>query len=54
MTVTLQPYDQQRLNVPLWKDPDPIVNIVSAQETSSIFKIGFAYPNDPIYIGFIK
>ena len=26
----------------LWKDLDPVVNIVSAQETGSILKIGFA------------
>ena len=37
---TLQPSYLQRLPVPLWKDLSP-VNIVSAQETGSILKIGF-------------
>ena len=46
-TVTLQPFDLQRLTVPLWKDLEPIVNIVSAQETSSILRIGYAYSNRP-------
>ena len=40
-TVTLQPFDLQRLAVLLWKDLDPLVNIISAQNTSSFFKIGF-------------
>ena len=39
-TVILQLYDLQGLT--LWKDLDPDVNIVPAQETGSILKIGFA------------
>ena len=41
-TVTLQHFDLQRPTVPLWKDHDPIVNLISAQETDSILKTGFA------------
>ena len=36
------PFDIQRLTIPLLKDLDPVVNIVSAQETDSILKIDFA------------
>ena len=39
---TLQPFDLQILTEPLWKDVDPFVNIVSAQEIGSILNIGFA------------
>ena len=46
-TVTLQPFDLQRLTVPLWKDLDSVVNIFSAQETGSILKIGFDLSNWP-------
>ena len=49
MTVTLQPFDLQRLTVPLWKDLDPFDNIASAQETDSILKIGFALSKWPNY-----
>ena len=38
-----RPFDLQKLRVPLWKDLDPVVNIVSAQETDSILKISFAF-----------
>ena len=34
--------DLQRLTVPLMKDFNPVVNIISAEETGSILKIGFA------------
>ena len=39
--VTMKPFDLQRPTVPLWKDLYPFVNIVSAQETCSIVKMGF-------------
>ncbi len=45
--VALQPFDLQRLTVPLWKDLEPFANKLSAQETSSILKIGFALSNLP-------
>ena len=35
-------FDLQRSTVHLWKDLDPVVNIVSAQETGSLLKIDFA------------
>ena len=41
-SVTLQPFDLQRLTVPFWKDLEPVVNIFSVKETASILKIGFA------------
>ena len=41
-TVTLEPFDIQRPTVPLWKVLEPLVNIVSAQETGSILKTDFA------------
>ena len=40
--MTLQPLDLHRLTVHLWKDLELIINIISAQETGSILKIGFA------------
>ena len=43
----MQPFDLQRLTAPLWKDLDPIVKIVSAQETASILKISFALSISP-------
>ena len=46
-TVTLQPFDLQRLTLPFWKDLDPIGNKVSAQETGSILKISFALSISP-------
>ena len=45
--VTLQPFDLQTPTVPLWKDLEPVVNILSAQETRSILKIGFALSKVP-------
>ena len=39
--------------MPLWKDIEPVVDIVSAEETG-ILKIGFFCQSDPIYIGLIK
>ena len=33
--------------MPLWKDLDPNVDIVSVQETGSILKIGFALSKRP-------
>ena len=41
--VSLQPFNLQRPSVPLCKDLDPVVNIVSAQETCSILRIGFSF-----------
>ena len=38
-------FDLQRLIVLLWKDLYPVVNIVSAQETCRILKIGFVLSN---------
>ena len=29
-TLTLYPFDSKKLSVPLWKDFDPVVNLVSA------------------------
>ena len=43
----MPPFDLQRHKVPLWKELDPAVNIVSVQETGSILKIGFALSNLP-------
>ena len=40
--VALLPFDLQRLTVPLWKDLDHVVIIVSAQKTDSISKKNFA------------
>ena len=34
-------FDPQTSVVPLWKDIDPVVDIISAQETDIILKIGF-------------
>ena len=41
-TVALQPFNLKRLTVPLLKDLYPVANIVSAQESGNISKIGFA------------
>ena len=43
----MEPFDTQRPTVPLWKVLEPFVNIVSAQETGSILKIGFVLSNLP-------
>ena len=45
--VALQPFNLQKLTIPLQKDLDLFVNILSAQETSSILKIVFALSNLP-------
>ena len=46
-TVTVQPFDLQRLTVPLWKDIDSVANISSAQEIKSIQEIVFALLKSP-------
>ena len=43
----MRPFDLKRPTVPLWKDFNPVINIVSAQEISSILKIGFALSKSP-------
>ena len=40
--VTLQVFSLERPPVPLWKDLDLIIIIISSQETFRILKIGFA------------
>ena len=45
--VTLKPFDIQNSTVNLWKDLEPVVNILSAQETGFILKISFALSNWP-------
>ena len=46
-TATLQPFDLQRPTVPLWKNLDPVVNIISDQRAGSIFKMAFALSKWP-------
>ena len=43
----LQPFNPQRLKAPLWKDLESVNNIVSAQETGNILKIGFVLSKRP-------
>ena len=45
--VTLKLFDIQRPTVPLWKDLEPVVNILFAQETGCILKISFALSKRP-------
>ena len=45
--VTLQPFDLERPKVPLWKDLEPVVYMVSGWEIGSILKIGFALLKRP-------
>ena len=45
----MQPLNLQRLTVPVQKDIDLIVNISSAQETSSILKKGFVLSKWPYF-----
>ena len=46
-TVTLEPFDIKRPTAPLWKGLEPLVNILSAQETGSFLKIDFALSKWP-------
>ena len=41
--VALNPFGMQRLNVPLRKGLQQIVNIISTPDTERILKLGFAY-----------
>ena len=43
----MKPFNLKRPTAPLWKDFDFIINKVSAQETRSILKIGFALSKLP-------
>ena len=54
--VTLHPFDLKRPRVPLIKDVDPVVSIISAYlRDQQHFKIGFALSKRPhFYIGLIK
>ena len=47
--ITLQPFNLQRLTVPVQKDIDLLVNISSAQETSSILKKGIVLSKWPYF-----
>ena len=49
--VTLQRFDLKKPTVPLYKDLDLVVYIVSIQETASIFRIGFALSKWPHFYG---
>ena len=46
-TATLQPFNLTKTTVPFRKDLDPVINIVSAQETDSILTIDFALSKWP-------
>ena len=45
--LTFKPFNQKRPTVPLNKTLEPIGHVVSAKETGSILKIGFAYSKWP-------
>ena len=45
----MQPFNLQRLTVPVQKDIDLLVNISSAQETSSILKKGIVLSKWPYF-----
>ena len=47
--ITLLPFDLHRLKVPIWKDLDPVNNIISAQITGSILKICFFLSKWPYF-----
>ena len=51
-TITLQPFDLQRLKIPLWKDLNLLnIYVLSIKMTSKIFKIVFSLSKRPYFQG---